>query len=163
VVPTTIRVASHADIAPIQRLAVTTDMFGEDAVGFFDEMISGALDGTLPHNHWLVVDDDAVVVAAAYYAPEPFSDRLWNLYFISVAPDYQGRGTGGTLLSYVEDQLRTVGPDVARVLLIETSSTDQYRHTREFYRRHGYDEEARIREFYGPGDDKIVFWKSLHR
>ena len=33
--------------------------------------------------------------------------------------------------------------------------------TRAFYRRNGYDEEARIRDFYGPGEDKIVFWKAL--
>jgi len=30
-----------------------------------------------------------------------------------------------------------------------------------FYRDHHYDEEARIRQFYGPADDKVVFWKLL--
>lgn len=29
------------------------------------------------------------------------------------------------------------------------------------YEDQGYDEEARIRQFYGPEDDKVVFWKSL--
>jgi len=47
------------------------------------------------------------------------------------------------------------------VLIVETSSTDQYARTRAFYRQHHYDEEARIRDFYGPEDHKIVFWKSL--
>ncbi|MEO1249198.1 MAG: GNAT family N-acetyltransferase, partial [Pseudomonadota bacterium] len=31
----------------------------------------------------------------------------------------------------------------------------------EFYRRCGYVEEARIRDFWSAGDDKIVFWKAL--
>jgi ribosomal protein S18 acetylase RimI-like enzyme len=60
-----------------------------------------------------------------------------------------------------EEQLRSSGEDVARVLIVETSSTDQYARTRTFYRKLGYDEEARIRQFYGPSDDKVVFWKSL--
>ena len=33
--------------------------------------------------------------------------------------------------------------------------------TREFYRKNDYTEEARIREFYEPGADKIVYWKHL--
>lgn len=28
--------------------------------------------------------------------------------------------------------------------------------------QNGYDEEARIRDFYGAGDDKIIFRKSLN-
>lgn len=51
--------------------------------------------------------------------------------------------------------------DHARVLIIETSSTDQYAATRGFYRHHGFDQEAVIREFYGPNDHKVTFWKSL--
>ena len=65
------------------------------------------------------------------------------------------------LIEHVERELRGRGDDVARVLIVETSSTDQYVLTRAFYRNHGYDEEARIRQFYGPEDDKVVFWKSL--
>ncbi|MEO7062079.1 MAG: hypothetical protein ABI083_20370 [Lapillicoccus sp.] len=57
--------------------------------------------------------------------------------------------------------MRSAGEQVARVLIVETSSTDDYTASRRFYAREGFDREACIREFYGPGDDKIVFWKSL--
>jgi hypothetical protein len=80
----TIRTAAAADIDTIKQIAVDTNMFGPDDEGFFDEMITGFLDGSMDSNHWLVVEHDDTVVAAAYYAPEPFSDRMWNLYFISV-------------------------------------------------------------------------------
>jgi hypothetical protein len=33
--------------------------------------------------------------------------------------------------------------------------------TRAFYLREGYAQEARIREFYAVGEDKIVFRKAL--
>jgi hypothetical protein len=51
--------------------------------------------------------------------------------------------------------------DAAQVLIVETSSTDQYALTRKFYPKQGYLEEARIRRFYGPDDDKVVYWKLL--
>jgi hypothetical protein len=54
----TIRTATAADIDTIKRIAIDTDMFGPDDVGFFDEMITGFLDGTMDDNHWLTVEHD---------------------------------------------------------------------------------------------------------
>lgn len=157
-----IRTPSTSDVERIKQIAVAADMFSVDEVGLFDEMLAGFFDGSLADHRWLVVEDASqAVVAAAHYAPEPFADRMWNLYFIAVAPQEQGHGLGGSLIKQVEDELKSRGDDVARVLIVETSSTDQYAQTRTFYRNHGYREEARIRQFYGADDDKIVFWKSL--
>lgn len=64
-------------------------------------------------------------------------------------------------ISHVEQLLREAGDEVARVLIVETSSTDQYAATRASYTARGFDEEAHIRDYYGPGDCKVVFWKSL--
>lgn len=158
---TTIRPAAPDDVGAVKRIAVEAGLFGEDDVAFFDEMLAGSFDGSMTDHHWLVVEAGGTIVAAAYYAPEPFADRMWNLYFIAVDPAHHGHGVGGDLLAHVERSLRDRGDGTARVLIVETSSTDQYARTRDFYRAHGFDEEARIRQFYGPDDDKIVFWKSL--
>jgi hypothetical protein len=48
-----------------------------------------------------------------------------------------------------------------RVLLVETAGTDDFDYVRSFYRQNSYEEEARIREFYTAGVDKIVFRKAL--
>jgi ribosomal protein S18 acetylase RimI-like enzyme len=160
--PGSIRVPATGEVEQIKQLAIDTSMFSIDEVAFFDEVLAGFFDGSLEDHHWLVVErSDGQVSAAAYYAPEPFSDRMWNLYFISVSPDHQSQGLGASLIGTIEEHLRDRGEDVARVLIVETSSTEQYARTRAFYRRLGYDEEARIRQFYGPTDDKVVFWKSL--
>jgi ribosomal protein S18 acetylase RimI-like enzyme len=47
------------------------------------------------------------------------------------------------------------------VLLVETSGLPAFARARAFYRARGFDEEARIRDFYAAGEDKIVFWKAL--
>lgn len=158
----TIRPATAADLDRIKEIAVAAGMFSTEEAEFFDEMVHGALDGGLDGHQWLVVEtNDGSVVGAAQFAPEPFADRMWNLYFIAVDPTSQGAGIGGSVMAYVEAELKRRGEQEARTLIVETSSTDQYARTRRFYRGLGYDEEARIREFYGPGDHKVVFWKSI--
>jgi ribosomal protein S18 acetylase RimI-like enzyme len=144
------------------ELAVANDMFGVDEVGDLAAVFTSAVGGDLPdHQWWMSVRPDGTVVAAAYVAPEPFADRLWNLYFLAVTPTEHGGGAGTGLVEHVERHLRSAGEHKARVLIVETSSTEQYAGARAFYRARGFDEEARVRDFYGPGDDKVIFWKAL--
>ncbi|MEO1366508.1 MAG: GNAT family N-acetyltransferase, partial [Acidobacteriota bacterium] len=65
---------------------------------------------------------------------------------------------GAAMLSDLEGRLRRVE---ARVLLVETLGTPEFEPTRRFYRTNGFTEEARIRDFYEDGGDKVVFWKRL--
>lgn len=157
-----VRSPKMSEAAQIKNLAIATHLFEPEETAFFDDLLAGYFDGSRADNYWIVTESAVgELTGAAYFAPEPFSDRMWNLYFIAVAPECQGQGLGSSLMEAVETQLHGFGPDVARVLIVETSSTERFSNTREFYRSLGYDEEARIREFYGPSDDKIVFWKSL--
>ncbi len=77
---------------------------------------------------------------------------------LAVRPDHQGRGLGTLLMRYIEQQLAQGGE---RILLVETSGLPEFKRTRNFYRKNGYEEEARIREFYAQGEDKIVFRRAL--
>lgn len=159
--PITIRPAAPADRSVVADLAVDNEMFAPDELDDFLAAFDGALAGEIEGHQWFVAVDDARPLAAAYVAPEPFADRVWNLHFLAVDPAQHGTGLGTHLIAHVEQLLRAMGEEVARVLIIETSSTDQYAPTRTFYAARGFDEEARIRDYYGPGDGKVVFWKSL--
>jgi hypothetical protein len=46
-------------------------------------------------------------------------------------------------------------------IYIETSSRDQYKTTRAFYEACGYRKEAVLRDFYSPGDDKVIYVKVI--
>ena len=46
-------------------------------------------------------------------------------------------------------------------IYLETSSTEKYIPTREFYLRCNYKIEAQIKDFYDDGDDKVIFVKRL--
>jgi ribosomal protein S18 acetylase RimI-like enzyme len=156
----TIRAATPNDVRAVRSIAMDTGMFTDDDWPDVESVMSDSVRGELEDHHWIVLDDHAgMVVGAAYFAPEPFAHHIWNLYFLGVTPAAQGDGVGGALVAHVESVLRTRGE---RVLIIETSGVPSFEATREFYRTHGYTEEARIREFYGPGADKVVFWKALY-
>jgi ribosomal protein S18 acetylase RimI-like enzyme len=156
----TIRVATNDDAAAIRAIAIGTGLFDEESWPDVDSVLQDSVAGELEHHTWLVLEDEQhQVVGATYYAPEPFANRMWNMYFLGVLPGKQGSGSGGTLVTHVENVLRLAGE---RVLIIETSSVESFEPTRAFYQKLGYTEEARIREFYGPHDDKVVFWKALY-
>lgn len=139
-------------------LAKATGMFEEGELEALAGMVSEYFQGSLGNDHYWVVDDEDGVASAAYYAPEMMADGVWNLYFIGVQPSARRQGRAETLLRHVEGAVRNWN---GRLLIIETSGSDQFEPARQLYRKNGYDEEARIREFYRPGEDKVVFRKKL--
>ena len=85
--PAAVRPAVGGDVVPIRALAVDNAMFAPNDMAGFDEMLHGYLDGSLDQHRWVVAEGSTGRVAgAAYYAPEPFADRVWNLYFLAVQP-----------------------------------------------------------------------------
>ncbi len=96
------------------------------------------------------------LVGYACYGATPDTDRTWDLYWIAVDPSAQGTGSGTILLSEVERRLSGLN---ARMLVVETSSRSDYGPTRGFYLARGYGEAARVRDFYAPADDRIIFTK----
>ena len=133
------------------------------AIGFepneleeLSKMLTDYFNSDNESGHFWLTDDDNGVVAAAYCAPEKMTNGTWNLLFLAVQPDRQGQGRGTAMTRYVEQILRERGE---RLLLIETLAS--FERTRKFYRKCGYEEEARIRDFYEAGYDKIVYRKVL--
>lgn len=153
-----IRHATRGDIAALLSLAEATGLFDSSDIEGFGEMMKEQLSGNQHDESYWIVDSEDDILGAAYYAPETFTEGVWNLYFIGVHPTQQGKGRGSALLNYVEQSLVTKGE---RLLLVETSGVDSFELTRSFYQKNGYTEEARIRDFYKPGDDKVVFRKAL--
>jgi GNAT superfamily N-acetyltransferase len=128
---------------------------------FSDAEIAVALelvDSDDPDYQFVAATVDDALTGYACYGPTPGTDRGYDLYWIAVRPDAQKNGIGSALLAEIESR---VAGDNARVVVIETSSRPIYEPTRRFYARHGYAEVARVREFYGVGDDRIVYTKRL--
>lgn len=155
-----IRSTTPDDSATLIALAVATGLFAEDETEALNKVLADYFSGNLGAGHkWIIDEEEGKPCGVAYYAPELIADRTWYLYMIAVHPDFQRQGRGMTLVQYVENELRSNGE---RLLLVETSALPQYDRARAFYKKCGFEEEARIRDFYTTGDDKIVFRKVLN-
>lgn len=146
-----IRSTVAADLPALKQVIDAVELFPSEML---DDMFAG---GEGENAFWLTYDD-GVPAAIAYCVAEPMTEGTCNLLLIAVHPDRQGEGIGTQIMAHVEALLAEQG---VRVLLVETSGTEHFVKTRAFYSHLGYDEEARIREYYDVGDDKVVFRKAL--
>jgi ribosomal protein S18 acetylase RimI-like enzyme len=106
---------------------------------------------------WLTADDGEPV-GVAYCAPEPVTNGTWNLLMLWTRKDKSGQGHGTALVEHMENELIRRG---MRLLIVETSGLPDFEAARSFYAKCGFTQEARIRNFFAHGDDKIVYTKSL--
>ncbi|MEM7300247.1 MAG: GNAT family N-acetyltransferase [Pseudomonadota bacterium] len=107
---------------------------------------------------WLTGELEGSPVGFCYAIPEDMADGTWNMLALAVLPKVQGQGLGSALVAAAEDHLRN---ENQRLLIVDTSGTEDFKRTRAFYTQNGYEEEARIRDFWAAGDDKVTFRKSL--
>lgn len=142
------------DIDGIRSIIEATGLFPSEML---DDMIKPFFDGEGDRSIWLTLENEEPV-GVLYAEPERMTDGTWNILMIAVHPDHQHSGNGSALVSYLESILRERN---ARLVLVETSGLEEYEQARSFYRKIGFTEEARIREFYSTGEDKIVFVKAL--
>jgi ribosomal protein S18 acetylase RimI-like enzyme len=153
------RPAQPADTPALLAMTAATNVFKPMEVDTLKEV----LDDYHAHEaaagaRCFVLEQQDEVVGFEYHAGEPMTDGTWALWWIVVKPHTQGRGLGARLLKHAEDDARTHG---ARVFFIETSGLPQYDPTRRFYLKYGYEQEARLRDFYAAGDDQVIFRKAL--
>lgn len=149
-----IRPVTPEDLPFLKAVIDANDLFPSDML---DDTISDYFNNQNSKDFWLTYED-RLPVAIAYCIPEKMTEGTWNLLLIAVHRDYQGKGYGTSILHHVEHLLAERGE---RLLLVETSSLDDFERSRDFYLTCGYETEARIREFYQPNEDKIVFRKLL--
>ncbi|MEM0947817.1 MAG: GNAT family N-acetyltransferase [Pseudomonadota bacterium] len=150
----TVRPKKTDDVPALKVVVEQTELFPSEVL---PDMLAAILQGQT-EAFLLTCHVQGVAVGLCYTKPEEFTDGTWNMLALAVRPDMQGKKLGTALVDAAEAHLRSKGQ---RVLIIETSGTEDFALTRRFYARNGYDEEARIREFWAAGDDKVIFRKAL--
>jgi ribosomal protein S18 acetylase RimI-like enzyme len=98
------------------------------------------------------------LVGYACYGPVDGTQDSFDLYWIAVSPEEQGKGLGSHIYARAEVAVRKAG---AKRIYVDTSSSDRYAPTRGFYKRMGFAEQARLPDFYAPGDAKVIYVKVL--
>jgi len=149
-----IRRAIGSDVSAMRDILTTIELFPPEMLA---DMIHPFLNEKDSSDFWCTAIFEGDVVGLAYCAVEQFTEGTMNLLALGVHADYHGKGIGARIIDYVEKHLS----EHARILLIETSSSESQAAARHLYLKKGYTQEATIREYWGEGDDKIIFWKKL--
>ena len=156
-----IREATREDLSALRAIGVDSAMFLGDELAFFLAVAGEAIDASEEGGPTLRVaigTEPSTVEGAALFQSEAMAQRVANLLFIGALVASRGKGVGQALLENFEAWAK--GGD-HRLAIIETASDDQFAPAWSLYERNGYEREARIRDYYAPGIDKIVYRKAL--
>jgi ribosomal protein S18 acetylase RimI-like enzyme len=153
-----IRKFEKGDIAQLAEIVRATKVFREEEVGVAVELMEIAANDKDQKDYFIYSYVDESGVLQGYYCvgPTPMTSTTFDLYWIAVHPRVHRKKIGHDLLEHCEEQIKTMG---GKLLVVETSSQPKYEPTRRFYVRHQYTEAAHIKDYYGPGDDLVIYTK----
>jgi len=156
-----IRLMKSGDRKQIYNILQSTDMFSLSEIDVALELIDIYLFNKQQKDYiiYVATDDSAEVVGYVCYGPTPATDGTYDLYWIAVSPPFQSKGIGRQLVAHVE---KLIKKRHGRLIIIETSSRSDYTPTRNFYLKNNYEIKAQIKDFYSPGDDRVIFTKYLN-
>jgi ribosomal protein S18 acetylase RimI-like enzyme len=155
-----ISTATAADKAQIADITARAGVFSQEEIdavpAMFDEYLRYGAEAS--GYHFIVYREGEQLLGYAIYGYRDLTDGVYDLYWIAVDPHARRKGVGRKLLQACEEAVRKIG---GRLIIAETSGTEEYAPTREFYLRTGFVNEATIKDFYKPGDDLKIFVKRI--
>ncbi len=154
----TIRKTVREDHDQIITILKKTGYFTAEEVDVADELLNSYFEQSTESGYWTYTAVDGKVAGYICYGPAPMTDGTYDIYWIAVDPDFQRRHIGSELVKFAE---RDIASHKGRLITISTSSQEMYGSTRNFYLRQGYLEGARIRDYYRPGDDLVIYVKLI--
>jgi GNAT superfamily N-acetyltransferase len=152
-----IRPLKPADKAVIIDILKVLPEFKPEEVVVAEELIDACLEDPVQSGYYvLVAEMEDKVLGYICYGPTPLTRGTWDIYWMAVERDQQGRGIGAALMAAAETDIIRIG---GRLAIIETSGQPLYEKTRRFHSHQGYELVCTIKDFYEPGDDKLILQK----
>ena len=155
-----IRPLVEKDRARLLSMLSKTRSFTSEEIDVAMELIDIVLKSQIQKDYQIdcMVDDQDQAIGYICYGPTPMAQGTFDLYWVAVDPDFQEQGAGSKLLSFLEEGVKARG---GRMILADTSTIPHYERTQKFYLKNGFQEVAKVPDYYRPGNDRITFCKRL--
>lgn len=155
-----IRAFQKNDIESLISILRTTGVFRDDEIAVAVELMEIVAEEKDQRDYivYTVVDEAGAVRGYYCVGPTPMTTGTFDLYWIAVDPTVQRKGMGRELLRHCEETVKANG---GRLIIAETSSLEKYQATRRYYERNNFTQAARIKDYYAPGDDLVIFSKHI--
>ncbi len=143
----------------VRAMVESTGFFSEEEAGVAVELVDERLaKGAASGYEFVFAEVDAETVGYACFGRVPLTQSSFDLYWVAVRAGQQGGGLGRALVEEVERLVVEMG---GGRIYADTSGREQYAPTRAFYTAMGYSQAARLPDFFAPGDDKVIFAKTV--
>jgi len=153
-----IHVLLPADLDQIKQILIDRGNFVEVEIEVAMEVCDDAATHPFQEYYGYCAKDGDRVAGFIVFGLIPMTDRCWDLYWIAVAPAFAREGVGLMLAEYME---KIIAELQGRQIHIDTSSLPSYLPACCFYEKIGFSLEARLKNFYRAGDDKMIYVKDL--
>jgi ribosomal protein S18 acetylase RimI-like enzyme len=156
-----IRTMTQDDRLFVLMILEQTQMFTQAEIDVALELIDLFLTNRDQKDYFIYVAENEFqeITGYACFGPTPATEGTFDLYWIAVSPNHQNQGIGKQLLEFSEAEMRKLN---GRLVIIETSGQEKYSKTQQFYFHNQYLLEARIKDFYRPLDDRLIYVKRLN-
>jgi D-alanine-D-alanine ligase len=149
--------ARPSDVKDVRMIAQSSGFFNSAELEIAVELIEERLAlGDESGYHFIFAERSGKAIGFTCFGPISGTESSFDLYWIALLDAFRGMGIGKKLLSLTENKIAAMG---GHRIYIETSAREQYDPTRQFYLSCGYKEDALIRDFYAPGDSKVIYVK----
>ena len=147
------------DITRIREIVFSTHFFYDHEVEIAVELIEERLSHGEDSGYYFVFAElDGVTVAYSCFGSIEMSKTSFDLYWIATDNEFRGKGIGKKLLEETCNKAAAMG---CLILIAETSGLDHYAPTRAFYENNNFVMEARLKDFYAMGDDKLFYTRRI--
>ena len=147
------------DITRVMEIVESTKFFYDHEVEIAAELVAERLShGESTGYHFVFAEVDGVTAAYSCFGPITMSKTSFDLYWIATHNDFRGKGIGRKLLDETIKEAKNMG---CNILIAETSGLEHYAPTRAFYDSNKFVLEARLKDFYAMGDDKLFYTKRI--
>lgn len=152
-------IPNKEDISKIEIILKETTFFSENEIDIALSLIEEKIENKLQSSYqFIFLEKDNEVIGFSCYGFIEGTKYSYDLYWIAVDQQYKRNGYGSLLLKESE---KLIAKNPKANIYIETSSTEKYKPTREFYKKHGYKKEAEIKDFYNENDNKCIYSKTI--
>lgn len=146
-----------SDMEGVREVVMSSGFFSGKEIDVAVELVEERLNkGISSGYHFLFAEKEKELIGYTCFGPIPCTSASYDLYWIAVKNTLRGSGLGKALLQRTEKKILEAGGER---IYVETSSRAQYYPTLAFYRGCGFILEAVLKDFYAPGDDKIIYVK----
>jgi GNAT superfamily N-acetyltransferase len=147
------------DIERVREIVESTKFFYDHEVEIAAELVEERIKvGESSDYYFVFAELEGVTVAYSCFGPITMSKTSFDLYWIASHNDYRGKGIGKKVLEETCKQAKKMG---CSIIIAETSGLPHYEPTRAFYKNNNFVLEARLKDFYAMGDDKLFYTKRI--